>query len=154
MQVGITQAAMTMTPFERLGGETVLKRVIDDFVERIFADVMIGFFFRDASKARIKMFEYQLAAEFLGAPVVYGGRPLDAAHRRHPIMGGQFARRKQILMETLQEHEIPADIIDSWMEHTESLRPLVTQDRGSDCDPELAMRGVLSNETKKIPKKI
>ncbi|MGZ8521739.1 MAG: globin domain-containing protein, partial [Candidatus Binatia bacterium] len=84
-----------MTPFEQLGGEVKLRAVIDTFVDRVFADRMIGFFFRNADKARIKEMEYQLAAGFFGAPVEYHGRPLDQVHAKHPIMGGHFARRRQ-----------------------------------------------------------
>ena len=57
--------------FEQLGGELKLRRVIDTFIDRVFADRMIGFFFRTADKERIKEMEYQLAANFLGANIEY-----------------------------------------------------------------------------------
>ena len=47
--------------FERLGGEPVLRRVIDTFVDRCFDDMMIGFHFRAADRERVKRFEYQHA---------------------------------------------------------------------------------------------
>lgn len=126
------------TLYERVGGETALRAIIDDFVERVYADMMIGFFFARVNKARLKELEYQLAAAFLGGPVKYRGRPLDQAHGPHPIMGGQFARRKQLLKETLEAHQAPAAVVNAWLEHTEGLRPLITQDAGSDCDPAAA----------------
>lgn len=124
-----------MTPFDRLGGETKLRAIIDQFVERVFADLMIGFFFRNADKARIKEMEYQLAANFLGAPREYGGRPLDQVHRKFPIMGGHFARRRQILKETLDAHGVAAEIEKLWLDHTDELRPLITPQSDSGCDP-------------------
>jgi truncated hemoglobin YjbI len=96
---------------------------------------MIGFFFRSADKKRIKEMEYQLAAHFLGADIEYQGRPLDRAHARHPIMGGHFARRKQILKETLNSHGVADNIKEAWLKHTEYLRPLITGQPGSGCDP-------------------
>lgn len=131
---------MTASPFERLGGEPELRRIIDTFIDRVFADRMIGFFFRNADKTRIKEMEYQLAARFLGANVEYRGRPLDEVHARHPIMGGQFARRLQILRETLEAEGVAPEIRDAWIDHTENLRPLITKDAGSDCDPVSARR--------------
>ncbi len=122
-----------MTLFEELGGEERLRPIIDRFVDRMFDDVMIGFFFARANRERIKKFEYQHAAEFLGAPIAYEGRPLGVAHRAHQIMGGQFLRRKEILRKTLVEHQVPPHIIDAWMEHVESLRPLITNDPGGEC---------------------
>ena len=120
--------------FEKLGGEGKVREIIDCFVDRVFEDRMIGFFFRNANRARIKEMEYQLIANFLGADVKYRGRPLQDAHAKHPIMGGQFARRRQILKETLEAHHVPEPIRDIWLEHTDRLRPLITKQTGSDCD--------------------
>ena len=121
------------TAFERLGGEPGLRAIVDDFVERVFADIMIGFFFRDADKRRIKELEYQHAAEHLGGPVRYRGRALDVAHAAHPIMGGHFARRKELLRQTLVAHGAPQDVIDAWLAHTESLRGEVTAQPDGQC---------------------
>lgn len=123
------------TLFARLGGEAKLREIIGAFIDRVFEDRMIGFFFRNADRARIKEMEYQLTAEFLGAGVKYTGRPLGEAHAKHPIMGGQFARRQQILKETLESFPVPDEIKTIWLEHTEALRPLITPQSGSDCDP-------------------
>ena len=135
---------MTLTPFEQLGGEAKLRAVIDTFIERVFADRMIGFFFRSADKARIKEMEFQLAANFLGANVEYGGRPLDQVHRKFPIMGGHFARRRQIFKETLEHFQVAEEIQLALLNHTDALRPLITPESGSDCDPIAARRRVLN----------
>ena len=122
--------------FERIGGEPALRAVIDDFVDRMFDDAMIGFFFARASRERIKKHEYQHAAELLGAPVAYEGRPLAQAHARHPIMGGHFDRRKQILKNTLTDHGVPDEVQQHWLDHVESLRALITSDASGECiDP-------------------
>lgn len=122
-----------MSPFDQMGGEAKLRAVVDDFVDRCFDDTMIGFLFQRAERDRIKRFEYQHAAEHLGGPARYEGRPLDEAHRPHRIFGGQFARRRQILIETLNDHDVPQPVIDAWIEHQERLRGLITKDAGSDC---------------------
>ena len=71
--------------FDELGGEPVLRKIIDRFVDRLFDDVMIGFHFQasSVSRERIKEKEYEFAARHLGASLEYTGRPIDAAHRRH-----------------------------------------------------------------------
>jgi len=123
---------MSLNLYEQLGK---LRQIIDSFIDRVFEDRMIGFFFRNADKNRIKEMEFQLSARFLGADIEYQGRPLDEVHAKHPIMGGQFARRLQILKETLEFYDVPKHIGEAWIEHTEGLRPLITGDAGSDCDP-------------------
>lgn len=131
--------------FERLGGASKLREIIDFFIDRVFEDRMIGFFFRNADRARIKEMEYQLAAEFLGADVKYTGRPLAKAHANHPIMGGHFARRRQILKETLEAFHVPEEIKSIWLAHTDSLRPLITPEAGSGCDPIAARQRVANH---------
>lgn len=133
---------MTRTLYEQIGGEAKLRQIIETFIDRVFEDRMIGFFFRNADSKRIKEMEFQLIARFLGADVEYQGRPLDEVHAKHPIMGGQFARRLQVLRETLEYYEVPKHVRDAWIEHTENLRPLITRDAGSDCDPILAREKV------------
>ena len=132
--------------FEQLGGESKVREIINTFVDRVFEDRMIGFFFRNASRARIKELEYQLSANFLGADIEYKGRPLQQAHAKHPIMGGQFARRLQILKETLETYRVPESIKEAWLEHTDSLRPLITPQEGSDCDPIAARQELGTNQ--------
>ena len=125
------------TLFDKLGGEIRLRAIIETFVDRVFEDRMIGFFFRNADRNRIKEFEYQLAARFLGADVEYSGRPLAKAHANHPIMGGHFARRRQILSETLDFYGAPAEIKAALLRHTDALRAQITPETGSGCDPNL-----------------
>jgi len=132
--------------FEQLGGEDKVREIINSFVDRVFEDRMIGFFFRNANRARIKEMEYQLIANFLGADIKYKGRPLQEVHAKHPIMGGQFARRRQILKETLEAYRVPESIKSSWLQHTDSLRSLITAQAGSDCDPMAARQGAASDQ--------
>jgi len=122
-----------MNLFEELGGEPKLRAIVDDFIDRCFDDVMIGFLFARAERDRIKRFEYQHAAKALGAQIEYEGRPIDEAHRPHRILGGQFDRRKQILNETLHDHAVPELIVDAWVSHQDKLRHLVTKDPDSNC---------------------
>jgi hemoglobin len=124
---------MQSTLFDDLGGEPVLRDIIDRFIDRIYADTMIGFFFARVDKARLKRLEYEFAAQHLGADVKYSGRPIRVAHQKHPIMGGQFRRRLTILQETLAEFSVPAHVVEHWVSHTLSLQSQVTPDRGGEC---------------------
>ncbi len=122
-----------MSDYETIGGEPALRPIITEFVDRVFGDLMIGFHFRAANKERVTEMEFQHAAEHLGGPFSYGGRPLKAAHAPHRIMGGQFERRKKILADVLDAHGVPAEGRDRWLAHTEALRAEITYDPGSEC---------------------
>ena len=122
--------------FDELGGEPVLRKIIDRFIDRLFDDVMIGYLFHasSVSRERIKDKEYEFAARHLGAPLEYTGRPIDAAHRRHAIMTGHFMRRLQILKDTLDEFGVSERVRRHWVEHTlEQMPQVVNPDLH--CDP-------------------
>jgi len=121
------------TLFEDVGGEPALRAILDDFVGRMFADPMIGFFFRNADRARIAEHEYQHAAEHLGGPVRYQGQPLRQAHAKHRIMGGQFNRRRELLRRTLLDHKAPSHVIDAFLAQVDSLRGEITADNTDEC---------------------
>jgi hemoglobin len=124
---------MERSAFERIGGEAALRAIIDDFVARTTSDVMIGFFFARVDHTRLARLEYEHAAEHLGGGVVYTGRALRPAHATHRIMGGHFARRRELLRQTLVAHRVPDDVVAAWLAHVDALRPEITPDVGSEC---------------------
>lgn len=122
----------------------LLRAILEDFYDRVFADVMIGFFFEGKDRRRLVEKELELALVMFGGgggdrgagddAVRYTGRPLREAHAAHRIMGGHFARRTQILADTMRDHGMGDAHVRRWLEHTESLRPLITEYSGGDCD--------------------
>lgn len=130
-----------MTLYDDLGGQPVLEKIIDAFVHTMVNDTMIGFFFRNVDVDRLKQREFEFTARFLGADLPYTGRPMPTAHAPHPIMGGQFDRRKQILKECIQAHGVAEPIQVAWLAHVEKLRPQITKDAPGVCEtPEVTPR--------------
>lgn len=121
------------TLLDQLGGETALRRIIDRFLDQVFTDPLIGFFFAQADQQRVRDKEFEFAAMHLGGARSYSGRPLAVAHAQHPITGGHFMRRLQILKETLDEFDVPSSVKEHWVAHTERMRSQVTEQKGSDC---------------------
>jgi hemoglobin len=114
-----------MSDFEQIGGESALKAAVTDFVTRCYGDMMIGYLFKRADPERVKRFEYEHMAAFLGAGITYGGKPIREAHASHAIVGAQFDRRLRILEETLRAHQVPDEIVARVLAHQRDLRPLV-----------------------------
>jgi hemoglobin len=108
--------------FERLGGDAGLGAIIDDFLDAVFADPMIGFLFRGKNHARIRAMEQAFAAAHLGGGLPYDGRSMREAHARSPISSGHFARRREILRHTLVRHGVADDIRERWLAHVDALR--------------------------------
>lgn len=116
------------------GGPDTLRAVVRDFYDTVFADLMIGFFFRHADKERLIAHELEVALHALGADVPYTGRPLRAVHAPHPIMGGHFMRRRKLLADAMERHRLPAAVREAWLAHTDALRAEITPDAGGECD--------------------
>lgn len=126
--------------YTQAGGAAGLQTAIDDFVDRVCRDPMIGFFFAKVDRAQLKRLEAQFAARALGAEVVYEGRPLRQAHATHRIADGQFARRREILRQTLRDHALSDEVVAALLHHTERLRSAIVWG-GQGCD--LPQGGVL-----------
>jgi hemoglobin len=133
-----------VTPFEQIGGERGLSAIIEDLVERMLADPMIGFLFERVNPARLKRLEYEHAAGHLGASIPYTGRDLREAHRRHPIMGGHFGRRRQLLKQVLEAHGVPEEIREAWLATQDALREQVTTDAVTQCNDVAAAERALA----------
>lgn len=118
--------------FELAGGADGIRAVLRTFYASVFADPMIGFYFRGQDPARLIEREYELMAEHFGAPgVTYTGRALDRAHARHGIFRGHFDRRTVLLAKALEVHAVPSAVRDAWLAHTQAQRDAIT---GRDCD--------------------
>ncbi len=125
-----------MTHFEQVGGEPALRRILEDFYDRVFSDLMIGYLFKGRDKARLVTLELQLTARVMGADVVYEGRPMRAAHAALSINRGQFQRRNQLLRETLRDHEVPDEVQRAWVAHATALERAILGGRADpDCMP-------------------
>jgi hemoglobin len=126
-------AGQGVSDYERLGGAAALGALMADFVATMVADPMIGFFFDGVDHARLLQRETELTAAMLGADVAYSGRPLREAHAPHPILGGQFMRRRELLRLAMARHGVPEDVAARLLAHTDRLRPLITREAGSAC---------------------
>lgn len=129
-----------MTPLiEQAGGIEGMRRMVRTFYDMVFTDMMISFFFRNSDKERLIQKETELLCRAIGdTSIPYTGKPLREAHAAHPIMGGHFERRLQLMRDAMQAHSLPAAVQAAIVEHTEALRPLVTDDAGSECDHDAA----------------
>lgn len=120
-----------MTDYERIGGETGLRAIVEDFIGRVYGDLIIGFFFARIDKEQLIAHECAFAASHLGGPAQYEGRPLPAAHRPHPINSGHFHRRIWLLENTLRDHDVPDDVVTHWLDHNRRLERSIVS--AGDC---------------------
>ena len=118
---------MNPSAFDIIGGEWALRAIIHDFVDNMIEDPMIGFFFIGVDPHRLRDKEYEMTARFLGKKLEYTGKNLRDAHKGRPIFGGQFDRRRQLLLEAMKRHQVPPEIETLWLSHVDQLRSQIVR---------------------------
>jgi hemoglobin len=122
---------MEISDYERVGGEEAIGRLMARFVDRMFADPIIGFLFQGKDRDRIVKAEGQLSGIHLGSGGRYEGRGIISTHRPLKINKGQFRRRLHLLEKTLREGGVPEDVVERWLAHDRRLENTITD--GTDC---------------------
>lgn len=113
--------------------ENRLRQTVIDFYELVFQDVMIGYMFEGKDKERLIEKEWELALEVLGFEKKYSGQDLKKLHRPLQIQGGHFDRRFVLLKKAMTQNNLPADLQEKWLAHTNALRNDVTADNEGKC---------------------
>lgn len=111
------QATATKSLYERIGGASALKVVVDDFVATAAPDPKVDFtrggkwIASDAAVFTLKKHLVDFMAQALGGPKAYTGRSMKAAHAGMGITQAQFDAIAGHLKAALVKNKVaPADI--------------------------------------------
>lgn len=116
--------------FASLGGAAVLRAVVDDFYERVFADPELAPFFVRTDRRAQREHQYEFLAAALGGPRGYTGRSLRAAHRGRGITAAHFARVAGHLQAALSAAGVPDDVAAAIVATAARLQPEVVDGIG------------------------
>src|SRR5262245_12099069 len=117
-----------LSAFERVGGASAVKAVVDRFYERVLADEDLARYFAgmDANgMTQLKRHQAAMISQVLGGPREYAGRDLADAHRPLNISGLHYRRVSHLLVGTLWEYDVPEDIIFDVSELLSSLQDVI-----------------------------
>lgn len=100
-----------MAIYDDIGGRDAVAAAVSIFYDKVLADDLLAPFFagRDMDRQQAHMRAFLAAA--LGGPDVYAGRDMAAAHGDLQISGPVFDRVVALLVETLEQLDVPVDII-------------------------------------------
>lgn len=111
---------------EEVGGRARMEALMRAFYDRLFDDLMIGFFFAMSDKEALIASQIDYVHAHLGSRQGrYQGPPIRQAHQKMPILVGHFDRRHQILIEVLEEFEVPEHVREAWLGLDRAMRDLV-----------------------------
>ncbi len=100
-----------MAIYDDIGGRDAVAAAVSIFYEKVLADDLLAPFFegRDMGRQQAHMRAFLAAA--LGGPDVYAGRDMAAAHSDLRISGPVFDRVVDLLVATLEQLDVPTDVI-------------------------------------------
>jgi hemoglobin len=105
------QQATPASLYTRLGGYDAIAAVIDDLLERLRSDALLGRFWTSPRSADTHNRERQLAVDFVaasaGGPAFYLGRDMKRAHEGMGITKADYVAFMGCLSATLDTFEVP-----------------------------------------------
>ncbi len=116
------------TLWERLGGETNVKKVVDDFVDRARTDPKVDFFRgnkfpRDEQGvAKLKKSLVAFVSSKTGGPLTYTGKSMKEVHMGMGITAAQFDASVEALKKALQDNKAKEADIKAVLDAVEKTR--------------------------------
>jgi len=115
--------------WERVGGEAAVKAVLDRFYEGVLGEPQLAGFFENVAVDDIKPHLAEVLKVVLGAPDAPADMDLAGyltnAHSGLGVSESDFALTGQVLVDVLNEFEVPADIIETIEGALDTVQPFV-----------------------------
>ncbi|CAN5398168.1 hypothetical protein BH10PSE16_BH10PSE16_42450 [soil metagenome] len=100
-----------------------VRRVLEDFYDRVYADPLLSPFFERVTKDRVTDKQYSFMKQCLtGEKVYFGDRPRNA-HHWMIISDALFQHRQSLMLQALQAQHLTPGQIRRWVRVEEHFRP-------------------------------
>lgn len=104
------------TLYERLGGEPAITSVVHKFYDYMLSDDIVAPFFANTDMTKQKQRQIQFITLVTGGPNVYEGVDMKKAHDKMKISMKEFDETWVNLNKSLNDHNVPQDMIDELKE--------------------------------------
>jgi len=104
---GMQSKPMEKSLYERLGGQTAITAVVDDFVGNVAADARINGFFASTDIPRLKRLLVEQICAGTGGPCAYSGRSMKATHAGMGVSESNFNALVEDLVKSLDKFAVP-----------------------------------------------
>lgn len=88
--------------YNRVGGETAIRRLVGEFYRRVLSDEILAPFFEHTPMEKLEDMQIEFFSAALGGPVRYTGLPLAEAHAGRGIGRKHLQRFLDHLFEALE----------------------------------------------------
>ena len=122
------------TLYDRVGGETGISHLIDDFYGRVLSDAELGPFFAHTPMERLRHMQVEFFTSALGGPLQYAGRPLAHVHHGRGITKAHLRRFTEHLLATLETCALSKQDIQSIYTRVALEADEIAEGLGSGCE--------------------
>ncbi|MGC4092782.1 MAG: group 1 truncated hemoglobin [Polyangiaceae bacterium] len=102
---------MTISIYERIGGDAAVDAAVDLFYRKVLADSRISRFFESVDMDRQRAKQKAFLTFALGGPANYNGKDMRSAHSHMKLTDVEFDAVMGHLGATLQELNVPAELV-------------------------------------------
>lgn len=114
--------------YARLGGDELLRSVLDAFYDRVFVDPALAPFFARADKPTLKGKQFGFLKRcFTGEEGVYMGQRPRNAHHHMVISDAQFDHRARLMEQVLREAGLADEDVRRWLAVEEIFRQQIVK---------------------------
>jgi hemoglobin len=92
--------------YERLGGESGVKKIVNDVLDKNLSNPLIGHHFQKTDMARLKQLVFEFFSMGTGGPHQYTGRDMRTSHAGLNITEEDFLSANEDTLEALEQNGI------------------------------------------------
>jgi hemoglobin len=101
--------------YDRIGGQDAVNAAVDIFYKKVLADDIVNSFFKNTDMKAQRAKQAKFLAFVMGGPEKWKGKSMLEAHKGMNITDQQFGAIAGHLQSTLQELNVPMDVINEIM---------------------------------------
>lgn len=117
--------AASQSIYESLGAEVGIRRVVDEFYERLTADPELAPYFAGSDMPTLRRHQVAMLSSATGGPKQYTGSDMATAHAGLNISVEHFDRVVAHLVDTLADLDVDQDDIEQVGAVLTPLRPVI-----------------------------
>ncbi len=146
MPVKLSTVRRTDSLYAKLGGQSSLKAIVEEFYGQVLADPHLASRFAGADAASMRSEQLRFLTQALGGPATYRGAPEGPVHEHLPREDRAYARVAKHLSATLSALRVPKILADEVVALVSPLEAeIVNTDPNSAATPKKGMKAMTKN---------
>ena len=116
---------MATTLYDKMGGESAIKGIVDDFYRDVLADEIVSHFFEHTDMAKQRRHQTAFISYALGGTKQYSGRSMEKAHAGLNLQPEHFDAIVKHLTDAIIAHGASQEDLDAALAKIAALKDAV-----------------------------